>query len=784
MTASQNDLFTFGPFGKKPLKEQVTPHKLSVMVLIQEYCNMKKVHTHVFTSEDSSIEIKFTEREKRNFMVTILQLLQTSDLTLKELCVKIKDKMKTELYTIFLKRLQEFIDEGVGALRDYFQNITSLLLPVNQDQPTITKSSVLGLFIRRMILAFEKLTFGQMTDLYTKFFHYYNTASLSNNIEDSQDFGGSLADSAMSLSGVMFSRMGRSSDPFHLTSDRKFTEDTGGFNSQKQAEYFILQQVFMLQRNQKEALSPSDLQDKIMDMLKANPNMAEAHFLSYLNSLRVREYCTAVHNLFHYFDRKTSFNIDQNPAQGKGKDEEVYRRYAALNLASLHYRFGHKDEAMAALSEAIGMAQDSNDNICLQHALGWLQRLSEQGTARTESLLERAVVRSLELNLPNLTSFGIQAYARHNAFASSKPSQVFEYLQRSDILNCQHSQAGFMCTSFANKAALWHMYGKRECMSMMSQLILHLDTSESGIYYNGESLCIALCNIARLHADCGQYALALDLINSAKKRFPKNTKCAKIWMCCEQEILFDRTLLNRTFGITELAVLNLKALDPMESLLRGAILNKEKGAITLALQQLLLLMDKCGMEKKGGDNTLSPDFICRVLIVLGELYSETGNHTNALTYTLQCITEAKKHHLEYMTALGMMQLAFLQLQMQLPKQALALLTQNMLPILSHGSVFDQGRLLCCYAKCKIALEIKKGGEQKKSALLSSINLLNTVLELFQSVQAFLRVKDVLYFQARLYHELGNSVERNKCSRQFKLLDSQYPTLSQVAVNVL
>ena len=39
--------------------------------------------------------------------------------------------------------------------------------------------------------------------------------------------------------------------------------------------------------------------------------------------------------------------------------------------------------------------------------------------------------------------------------------RVFEYLQKSDVLNCQHSQSGFMCTSFANKAALWQMYGKR-----------------------------------------------------------------------------------------------------------------------------------------------------------------------------------------------------------------------------------------------------------------------------------------------------------------------------------
>ena len=40
----------------------------------------------------------------------------------------------------------------------------------------------------------------------------------------------------------------------------------------------------------------------------------------------------------------------------------------------------------------------------------------------------------------------------------------------------------------------------REMMSMMSQLILHLDTSEHGVFFNGEAICIAMCNLARLHA--------------------------------------------------------------------------------------------------------------------------------------------------------------------------------------------------------------------------------------------------------------------------------------------
>ena len=36
---------------------------------------------------------------------------------------------------------------------------------------------------------------------------------------------------------------------------------------------------------------------------------------------------------------------------------------------------------------------------------------------------------------------------------------------------------------------------------MCSQLVLNLDTSESMVYYNGESVCIALCNLALHYKD-------------------------------------------------------------------------------------------------------------------------------------------------------------------------------------------------------------------------------------------------------------------------------------------
>lgn len=63
------------------------------------------------------------------------------------------------------------------------------------------------------------------------------------------------------------------------------------------------------------------------------------HYLNYLNSMRVQDIFLSAHSLLHYFDR-----LILSANEGKSNGDEGYGRslrYAALNLASLHCRFGH-----------------------------------------------------------------------------------------------------------------------------------------------------------------------------------------------------------------------------------------------------------------------------------------------------------------------------------------------------------------------------------------------------------------------------------------------------------
>lgn len=70
------------------------------------------------------------------------------------------------------------------------------------------------------------------------------------------------------------------------------------------------------------------------------------------------------------------------------------------------------------------MSQKVNDNICLQHALSWLVRLS---TVNKDKLIVHCVSKSIELNLTYTTSLGIQTMGQCGYYAMiGMPLAIFE----------------------------------------------------------------------------------------------------------------------------------------------------------------------------------------------------------------------------------------------------------------------------------------------------------------------------------------------------------------------
>ena len=67
---------------------------------------------------------------------------------------------------------------------------------------------------------------------------------------------------------------------------------------------------------------------------------------------------------------------------------------------------------------------------------------------------------------------------------------------------------------------------------------------------------------------------------------------------------------------------------------------------------------------------------------------------------------------------------------------------------------------------------------------TAVELLNDVIGWCRKLEAHKQTKDAIYYQARLYNELGAVPERNKCALEFRLLDEQYPTWNKSSVLIL
>lgn len=103
-------------------------------------------------------------------------------------------------------------------------------------------------------------------------------------------------------------------------------------------------------------------------------------------------------------------------ATGKTSTSRNIVQYAALNLAALHHRFGHTALALAAAQEAVRVAQQNADHLCVALALAWLyQLLARRGDPQVEGVLRRCIGRAADLKLRHVEGTAALALAAFQA---------------------------------------------------------------------------------------------------------------------------------------------------------------------------------------------------------------------------------------------------------------------------------------------------------------------------------------------------------------------------------
>ncbi|KFP65447.1 Anaphase-promoting complex subunit 5, partial [Cariama cristata] len=669
-----------------------------------------------------------------------------------------------------------------GELKDMEQFFDDLSDSFTGTEPEVHKTSVVGLFLRHMILAYNKLSFSQVYKLYTALQQYFQSDEKKNGIDESE----------MELTNTEELEGKMENEELDVPLREEDISCSGPL-SQKQAEYFLSQQASLLKNDETKALTPASLQKELNNLLKFNPDFAEAHYLSYLNSLRVQDVFSSTHSLLHYFDR-----LILTGAESKSNGDEGYGRslrYAALNLAALHCRFGHYQQAELALQEAIRIAQESNDHVCLQHCLSWLYIL-EQKIFDSCVLLEHSVNKSLHFGLPYLASLGIQSLVQQRAFAGKAANKLMDALKDSDLLHWKHSLSELIDISIAQKTAIWRLYGRRyfvsfellakrcfSCTSTMAlqqaQTLLSMNSLEAvnvGVQQNNtESFAVVLCHLAELHAEQGYFAAASEILKHLKERFPANSQHAQLWMLFDQKIQFERAMNDGRYHIADSLVAGITALNSIEGVYRKAIVLKAQNQMSEAHKLLQKLLIHCQKIK----NT---EMVISVLLSIAELYWRSSCHTIALPVLLQALALSREYSLQYLASETVLNLAFSQLILGIPEQALNILHMAIEPVLAHGAVLDKGCAMFLVAKCQVASAASYTAQKKTEALESAILNLNEAKTYFAKVDCKEQLRDVLYFQARLFHTLGKTQERNKCAMLFRQLHQELPAHGVPLIN--
>ncbi|XP_024372271.1 anaphase-promoting complex subunit 5 [Physcomitrium patens] len=364
-------------------------------------------------------------------------------------------------------------------LFQFFQGLKELLAPVSYSAESgrgedetllIQPNSLLGQFLRRCILAFNVLSFEGSGRLVVELNAYRWLESsdprgifvdkddmIEGEFDDEYEYEEDIDDVNMDgihdlefrFRGTAAGRRGmqgrqqsggRNGASAFPVPNAAISGDSGvktrSLRTVEQVEGFLKEQAGLLEKGVGQ-IPKEGLDSNLTQLEKLAPDMMKVHYLRYLNHLQQSDYPATMDDLHRYFDY--SAGMGGMSVGGASCDSSVGRFQAGLlSLGSMHAHFGHVDQAMQALNEAVRIAQQYNDDACLAHALAALCHLlfdvgaANEAYAKGESaglrdvgagpslgiqqqlllLLRRCLRRSLELKLSQLVAFSRLALAK------------------------------------------------------------------------------------------------------------------------------------------------------------------------------------------------------------------------------------------------------------------------------------------------------------------------------------------------------------------------------------
>jgi anaphase-promoting complex subunit 5 len=251
------------------------------------------------------------------------------------------------------------------ALHSLFDNLGELLMtpPASQegevqDRIYLSKTSPLGVFVRRARLEFDRLQFEDTIALWSSFVKYRApTAQWTKRLAGLAASGVDAVVAEMDMQegdGVYEIAYGDLNEP---------VDGTPGV-SLDDLDRILEFQLDRLQRFGDRV--PESMKTQLRGMLASSSTVhRQAHLVQFFDAWKAGDYTSAFDNLHRYYDYAMQTR------------EKIHYQYALLHMAILQADFGCFGEAIAAINETIATARESQDMTCLSFSLSWLSHMNK-----------------------------------------------------------------------------------------------------------------------------------------------------------------------------------------------------------------------------------------------------------------------------------------------------------------------------------------------------------------------------------------------------------------------
>ncbi|KAJ3079441.1 anaphase promoting complex subunit 5, partial [Quaeritorhiza haematococci] len=489
---------------------------------------------------------------------------------------------------------------------------------------------------------------------------------------------------------------------------RRYRRRNEGTISLYDADRFLDNMVEMMEKSSG-LLLPQQIQSQLDHIYRHMPDLAKVHYV------RAGEFEGALDSLHRFFDYCLY------------RERRVVYQYALLNLAVLHTRFNHIEEASMAINEAIQVARDNHDQECLSYSLsggggggGGAYTLTSNHLSEKQ-MLDSLVGRTKELDLVYLQSLGELNRAKQGLQTGENPVRIFESLQRSSVLNTHFALEGVQGSNYLLAASVWDTYGNMA----MSSLYAQLQITHHGKETTQDDMALGYCMLAHQHAANGDYEQALKLLLDAQRKFPLFTSgAAAQWVRCLGIVLFQRALYRNDFKTAEVVASQLGAISlagqashshaRLEAESLKAELYCQRGQLKEAFEQICDIIDEACRP-----DTQYPLQSVMGLLKLAEIHMDAGTPVTALPLILTCLTIAERFHLDRTRNSAHLLLAQVLLHFHLPFAALEMARGILPAVLSDssggggvaggvGDLYAQGRAYLLHAECVLGC-VSAGG---------------------------------------------------------------------------